>query len=160
FSPPRIRQSPFRLLPLILTLLILVVALFIFSQHVSSAARANLYGPAKTTPTALPDASLKQQPQEITFDGCPPEGDGDDPVLNQNKNRVDAGNYQPIAFSDILSLTWPKAIERKRHDQWSASAQAEIAQNEGLPVAVEGYLAMAREEGPESTNCHSATDHD
>jgi hypothetical protein len=80
--------------------------------------------------------------------------------LNRNKNRVDDGNYQPTSFSTILNLAWPKETERKAHDQWSASAQAQVAQAEGLPVAVEGYLALARKEGPETPNCHSSTDDD
>src|SRR5262249_8359774 len=45
-------------------------------------------------PAGLPSASFKQQAKEVTFNGCPPEGDGGDPVLNRNKNREDDGNYQ------------------------------------------------------------------
>ncbi|HLY25825.1 MAG TPA: hypothetical protein VKQ72_05760 [Aggregatilineales bacterium] len=112
------------------------------------------------SPAGLPGASYRQTPQEITFDGCPPEGDGGDPILNQNKNRVDEGNYQPTSFSAIAQLTWPSETEKTSRDNWSSSAQAAIAQAEGLPVAVEGYLALARKEGPESTNCHSTTDED
>src|SRR5258708_29244813 len=97
---------------------------------------------------------------EIPFHTCPREGDGVDPVLNRNKNRVDDGNFQPTAFSAIVNLKWPAETERTDHAKWSASAQAEVAKAEGLPVAVEGYLAEAREEGPETPNCHSATDHD
>ncbi len=108
----------------------------------------------------LPSGSFRQTPGEITFHGCPPQGDGGDPVLNENKNRVDNGNYQPTAFNTILNLSWPQETERRAHADWSASAQAQVAQAEGLPVAVEGYLALARLEGPETPNCHSTTDAD
>src|SRR5579859_6730438 len=117
-------------------------------------------GGGGNSPAGLPSASFRQSPQEITFDGCPPEGDGGDSALNQNKNRVDEGNYQPTAFSAIAQLTWPSETEKTSRSNWSSSAQAAIAQAEGLPVAVEGYLALARKEGPESTNCHSTTDED
>jgi hypothetical protein len=35
-----------------------------------------------------------------------------------------------------------------------------VAQNEGRPVQAEGYLLLVRHEGPESPNCHSATQRD
>ena len=108
----------------------------------------------------LPDQSFRQSPQEITFHGCPPEGDGGDPTLNRNKNRVDSGNFQPTAFNTILNLPWPKATEKKAHADWSSADQQQVAQSEGLPVMVEGYFALARQEGPETPNCHSSTDFD
>src|SRR5262245_54588502 len=80
------------------------------------------------TGPGLPAGSFRQNPSEITYDGCPPEGDGGDPILNKNKNRVDNGNYQATAFSTILNLTWPKETERRAHDTWSASAQTQVAQ--------------------------------
>jgi hypothetical protein len=104
--------------------------------------------------------TFKQTSKQITYNGCPPEGDGGDPVLNRNKNRVDEGNYQPVAFNTILNLPWPKETERRDHSAWSASAKAQVDRAEGLPVVVEGYLALARQEGPETPNCHSATDVD
>jgi hypothetical protein len=117
-------------------------------------------GGAPNSIVGLPSLSFKQQSKEITFDSCPPEGDGGDPILNMNKNRVDAGNFQPVAFDTIEKLPWPQETERKAHADWSQSAQNQVAQAEGLPVMVEGYLAEARQEGPETPNCHSSTDHD
>ena len=117
-------------------------------------------GASGPTLKGLPAASFKQTPKEITFDGCPPQGDGGDPVLNNNKNRVDVGSFQPVAFDTIEKLSWPPAIERKPHADWSAADAATIAQAEGLPVQVEAYLAEAKQEGPETPNCHSATDFD
>jgi hypothetical protein len=108
------------------------------------------------TPGGLPDIQDKPQPVEITFQGCPPEGDGGDPVLNRLKNRVDEGNYIPVQFDAIFGLTWPKAVERRMHSEWSSQDAAEISRYESIPVVVEGYLVDAKESGPESTNCHGA----
>jgi hypothetical protein len=108
----------------------------------------------------LPDVSFKQTPQEITFQGCPGEGDGGDPILNLNKNRVDEGQYQLVDFATLLNLPWPPDAERTDHDTWSQATTDQIAQAEGLPVMVEGYLAFARAQGAETANCHSTTDAD
>lgn len=131
-----------------------------FPDSGSSGGSASGGNTTGSTSPGLPPASYRQTPGEITFNGCPPQGDGGDPILNENKNRVDNGNYQPTSFSTVLNLPWPKETERHAHDQWSASAQAQVAQAEGLPLAVVGYLALARQEGPETPNCHSSTDAD
>ncbi|HMF56722.1 MAG TPA: hypothetical protein VK619_10300, partial [Pyrinomonadaceae bacterium] len=81
-----------------------------------------------------------------------------DPALNRLKNRVDEGAYFPVQFDAFMQVRWPKAIERRSRDRWSSADAAEIARYEGTPVAIEGYLAGAREEGPESPNCHGADD--
>ncbi|HJZ48092.1 MAG TPA: hypothetical protein VKE41_13030, partial [Roseiflexaceae bacterium] len=96
------------------------------------------------------------QPAEITFHGCPPEGDGGDPTLNRLKNRVDEGAYVPVQFDVVEQLEWPPAVAGKRHADWSSRDAADVAHYEGIPIAVEGYLAGAKQEGPESTNCHGA----
>jgi hypothetical protein len=41
-------------------------------------------------------------------------------------------------------------------DGWSRRDSITVAENEGLPVAVEGYLVAGKQEGPEATNCHGA----
>ncbi len=107
-------------------------------------------------PGSLPSMAVKPQPKEIDFQGCPPEGDGGDPQLNRLKNRVDEGDYVPVAFNAILDLTWPTGTERRDISEWSTADKADIARYEGIPVSVEGYIAEAREQGPESTNCHGA----
>ena len=108
------------------------------------------------TPGPLPDLPQKPKSQEITFKGCPPEGDSSDPELNRLKNRVDEGAYIPIQFDAILNLPWPKTIERKDRAKWSPADTASVSRHEGIPVAVEGFLYEARLEGPESPNCHGA----
>lgn len=99
-------------------------------------------------------------PQEETFRGCPPPGDGGDTQLNLLKNRIDADRWQPVALSDLLALTWPRAVERVRRADWPATAAATVARTEGRPVEIEGYILKVRHERPESPNCHDATQRD
>ncbi|MFN8504952.1 hypothetical protein [Kouleothrix sp.] len=117
-------------------------------------------GPAATAAAGpaggLPDMPRKPRPAGSDFQGCPPAGDGGDTALNQLKNRVDEGDYAPVSFDAVAQLAWPQAIERKRRSDWPAADARDIAAHEGTPIAVEGYLAGAKEEGPESTNCHGA----
>ena len=101
----------------------------------------------------LPNMPEKPQPQQIIFDGCPPEGSGGDPELNKLKNRVDIGNYVPVSFDTLTSLTWPKSVERRNMADWSPDSRAFIEQYEGIPVMVEGYIVAAKESSPESANC-------
>ncbi len=107
-------------------------------------------------PGPLPEMPSKPHPAEITFDGCPPEGDGGDPALNRLKNRVDENTYIPVLFDLVVHLPWPPAIERKKRSNWSTDDSKAVARYEGVPIAVEGYLAGAKLEGPESPNCHGA----
>src|SRR5437660_1450949 len=102
----------------------------------------------------------KPQPIARVFNGCPPSGDGGDPALNNLKNRIDEAPWQPSTVATILSYKWPQAIERQPRSRWSNSDAEAIAQYEGAPVQVEGYLVDARSQGPESCNCHSSTEVD
>ena len=106
--------------------------------------------------TLLPNMPTKPKPLLRSFNGCPPEGDGGDPDLNHLKNRVDEGQYVSVPFDAVETLEWPKTIERRRRADWSASDTAAVSSYEGIPVSIEGYLAGARQEGPESPNCHGA----
>jgi hypothetical protein len=111
---------------------------------------------ATTATGALPEMATKPKPAFSNFKGCPPEGDGGDPALNDLKNRVDEGQYVVVNLDAIANLKWPNAIERQRRANWSKADAAEVARYEGVPVSVEGYLAGAKQEGPESPNCHGA----
>lgn len=123
-------------------------------------------GPPPTSPPianpggGLPENGNRPAPPHTTYNGCPAEGDGGDPDLNIRKNRTDAATWYPVKIQRILDLKWPEAIERKAHAKWSAADAAQIAKYEGLPVQVEGWLAGAKGEGPESPNCHSTDDVD
>jgi len=111
---------------------------------------------ANATPGGLPDMPVKPTPKQITFEGCPPEGDGGDPALNMLKNRVDEGDYVPVNFDAIAQLPWPTTIERRDRKNWPEAEAAEVARYEGIPVVVEGFLYNTRSQGPESPNCHGA----
>ncbi len=108
----------------------------------------------------LPANMPRPAPVVQTVNGCPPEGDGGDRAMNRLKNRVDAGGWMRAAPAAVLALTWPQDIERKQRTNWSAEDTAAIARYEGLPLQLEGYLAGAKSEGPESPNCHSVDNPD
>jgi hypothetical protein len=105
-------------------------------------------------------ATGKPKPISDYFKGCPPSGDGGDPVLNTLKNRMDESVWQPTTVADIMSLDWPKAIEGRPRSRWSAEDKADIAEHEGSPVQLEGYFVSAKRMSPESCNCHSKEDRD
>src|SRR5919204_4619927 len=118
--------------------------------------------PMSASPVAVGQvpASPHPTPQEEVFNGCPSEGDGTDPELNRLKNRVDEAAWQPVTVEALLSLRWPAGIGRKGMAQWSAAEHAQIDPFNSVPVQAEGYLLQARQEGPESPNCHSVSDLD
>ncbi|MFL6213665.1 MAG: hypothetical protein ACJ74J_07180 [Blastocatellia bacterium] len=115
-------------------------------------------GPTVGVPRGgFPDMATKPKPKEVVYKGCPPEGDGGDPELNRLKNRVDeADQYFAVDFDSVVQLPWPKTIEHKDRDRWSAADTEAIARYEGIPISVEGFLASSKKEGPESCNCHGA----
>ena len=90
------------------------------------------------------------------FEGCPAEGDGGDGALNRLKNRVDTAEWAPVDFATIINMSWPPFVVRRARDNWNLGDAITVAETEGLPVAVEGYFAGAKVEGPEATNCHGA----
>jgi hypothetical protein len=145
-----------------LVLILLAVALVVWlvlhfrSRRVTSSPPGPAPVETSSSNAGLLNIPTKPQPREITFRGCPPGGDGGDPELNRLKNRVDEGNYTPVPFDSIARLPWPSGVENNRRTRWSASDRAAVARYEGIPVAVEGYLAAAKLMGPESPNCHGA----
>ena len=107
---------------------------------------------------ALPSNANHPKPQEETFQGCPPGGDGGDETLNMKKNRIDdgdGGKFTDVSLADLLKLTWPQDIERRQRTNWSSSDSAAVATNEGVAIRTVGYLLAYKHEGTESTNCHS-----
>ncbi len=121
---------------------------------------ANSGGTASNPGGGLPQLSSKPNPQTGSYQGCPPQGDGGDKDLNVLKNRTDMAAWYPVAINSILSLSWPPGIGGKRRATWSPAETAEIARYEGIPVQLEGWLAGAKQEGPESPNCHAQDDVD
>lgn len=79
-----------------------------------------------------------------------------DSATDLRKNRVDqAAAYQAVPAEAILALPW-QGLATKRFG-WSAADNAKVATYEGVPVALEGYLGGAKEEGKEATNCELDT---
>jgi hypothetical protein len=99
-------------------------------------------------------------PQDETFQGCPPQGDGGDSALNIKKNRIDSGTWQSDTVSNLVSLPYPQGVVKQPRASWSAADAATVAQSEGRPLQVEGYLLLVRHEGTESPNCHDSNERD
>ncbi|HET7081533.1 MAG TPA: lamin tail domain-containing protein [Chloroflexia bacterium] len=108
----------------------------------------------------IPVNAPKPPPPPTNYKGCPAIGDGGDPQLNLRKNRTDSAPWYPVAVSSLLNLQWPKGIERRNRANWTRDDAVAVAQYEGIPVQIEGWLAGAKQQGPESCNCHSADDVD
>jgi hypothetical protein len=120
---------------------------------------APVTGGAPAAGTPLPAGARRPTAQSGTFDGCPAGGDGDDAQQDELKNRTDTGNWIATTVGAILALPMPPNLPEHRRD-WSDADRQAIAVYEGLSLRLEGYLAGARMEGPESCNCHSVSDVD
>jgi len=130
---------------------------FLFALLLVSLGACQLPAVSSGSSTPAPAGSIASAnitPNDPTFHGCPQGGDGGDAALNGLKNRTDEGNWVTVQLSDLLALTWPSEITKKARNTWSAADQATIAQHEGAPIEVEGYIIDLKHEGTESTNCH------
>lgn len=150
--------------PAVLILLVLFILGWLLVRYLRRERGVTVGGPSPPgeTTTArrrgLFDMPVKPTPMQMTFEGCPPEGDnvrmGE---LNRLKNRVDdAASPRVVPFDSVFALPWPPAATRGTSAGWPAAVRAAIERYQGIPVAIEGYLANARESGPESPNCHGA----
>ena len=104
----------------------------------------------------LPTMSRKPTPVSTGYKDCPPDGDGGDRIQNRLKNRTDSARWLAADFDTVRLLTWPRRVERRKREGWTRADRAAVAKYEGLPLAIEGYFAGAKVEGPEATNCHGA----
>lgn len=140
----------------LLPLVILSTAVFASAQH-------------------LPNLPDKPEMKFENHSFCPPEGNataghGGDAELNRHKNRIDeSASYFPVDFAEIANLDFPDGVKGTSRSDWSASDKEAIAKNEGIPIVVQGFLALvnnakpgepkliqgARPEGKESCNCKS-----
>jgi hypothetical protein len=141
------RRSTSRRVAVLVGVVLLVAALAYESSRLSKSRVLPPYA------TGIPFISVKASPKEITFHGCPPDGDGGDRDLNLLKNRIDEGDYVPVQLAAVLALPWPTSVERVPRRRWSSEDAQLVTRYEGIPLSLEGYLAAAREEGTESTNC-------
>ena len=137
-----------------LPLVIVASAVFVSAQH-------------------LPNLPDKPAMQFESHSFCPPEGSTGghgDPELNRHKNRIDASaNYFAVDFAEIASLAFPQGVAGTLRSDWSASDRKAVEKDEGIPIVVEGFLAIvnnahqgkpkllqgARPESGESCNCGS-----
>ncbi len=118
-------------------------------------------GPTAQAAQAAVPAGAHPTPQEETYKGCPPGGDGTDPELNTLKNRVDpVAAPAPMPFATLLNLPWPAAVNQRHMAQWAPGDRTQVAKSNGLGVTVEASFIRVQAEGPESPNCHSTTDVD
>jgi hypothetical protein len=120
---------------------------------------APVTGGAPAAAPPLPADARRPTLRSGVFDGCPAGGDGDDAQQDALKNRTDTGSWVATTVGAVLALPMPPNLPDHRRD-WSDADRQAIAAYEGLPLQVVGYLAGARMEGPESCNCHSASDVD
>lgn len=113
---------------------------------------------AQSTASGFPTNATRPSPKEITFQGCPPTGDGGDTQLNTLKNRVDDGvndTYNDVGLSTLLSLDYPQDVGRTMRKNWTQDEQSAVDAYEGVAVRTAGYLIDYKHEGTESTNCHA-----
>ncbi len=138
---------------------IIVLAVFGAAMYLlATRSEANVLLPISSAVMAQPSGDLpvmpeKPEPGWITFDGCPPEGNGGDTALNLLKNRMDQGPYVPVDFQSLITLTWPKSIENQLVADWSPSGRAFMDKYLGLPLSVEGYIMNIRTAPPDPANC-------
>ena len=96
----------------------------------------------------------KPTPVVQTFHGCPARGRGGDEDLNFLKNRVDVPDgYLEVSFGTVRALKAPTPTHRKDRANWRELDAAFMKEPEDAALAVVGYLAGVRLEGPESTHC-------
>jgi hypothetical protein len=107
----------------------------------------------------FPSTAPHPQPQEITFDGCPPQGSGGDGDLNMLKNRVDDGangTFYDVDVNTLTALPYPVGVQRVRRANWDPNDAEDVALYEGAPLRTVGYILSVKHEGTESTNCQFA----
>ncbi len=94
-------------------------------------------------------------PVEETYRGCPAQGGGgEDPFINQLKNRIDRPVHPiTLSFVQLETLDWPASVVDVPTAQWPAAARARVFQVDGMPERFVGYISSADTAGAEPTNC-------
>ncbi len=103
------------LLPALLLLVVIIAGCSIDTAGVT--------GPT-AAPASFPGSAAHPKPKTITFQGCPPGGDGGDHALNTLKNRTDNGKngaFQDVSFDTLVNLSYPQDIGRTQRANWSQS---------------------------------------
>jgi hypothetical protein len=112
-----------------------------------------------TARAALPDLPEKPTPHSSTYEDCGPRGKKrngrGDLDLNYLKNRIDeADEWIPVDFDAVLNQSFPDSVGKVDRADWDDDDSAQVKRYEGLPISIECYFAWAKDEGPESCNCH------
>jgi hypothetical protein len=71
------------------------------------------------------------------------------------KNRIDeADTWNEVDFDAVLLQPFPEGVGKHHRADWDPQDLAAVKQYEGLPLSLVCYFAWAKDEGPESCNCH------
>lgn len=89
---------------------------------------------ARPDTEATSSVAASPLPGVETYQGYPPAGDGGDRALNLLKNRSDTGRWRATSLPALLSLAWPRAVEKARRVDWAPEDPARVSQNEGRPI--------------------------
>ncbi len=139
----------------LIILLILGAAIYFFGPRLVYKASQEVSPSAVSAQVDdMPSLADKPKPSEISYMGCPPEGQGGDIQLNLLKNRVDEGSYLAVAYDSLLALRWPKNVEQSLMKDWTDANISFISQYQGMPVMLEGYMLSAKEAPPDTSNCN------
>ena len=117
----------------------------------------------------LPHISDKPTPKFESHSFCPAVGltssEHNDPDLNKAKNRIDESDkYFPVSFDEVKNLDRPDKIGRRKRSAWTQGARDAVAEFEGIPIQLTGFLALTKRgknffgaiaEGAELCNCQS-----
>jgi len=120
-----------------------------------------LLGPPLEAQAWMDSLAVWDKPQPVPLHSmtCPATGSGIahlDNGTDLRKNRIDTATaYHSLPIDAILVLPW-EGIAKRRYD-WTPSDLATVTPYEGVPIALEGFLAGAKEEGKEATNCEFDT---
>jgi hypothetical protein len=122
-------------------------------EAVAPALREAAGGP----PGQLPFVANKPKPHSSTYKGCDSRGDDrGDQDLNYLKNRIDEADvWMEVDFKAVLGQPYPLAVGKHHRADWEEENLVAVKRYEGLPVAIVCYFAWAKDEGPESCNCHT-----
>lgn len=124
--------------------------------------------PVATAVSAIISAAWQKFDPAITqhtnADGtvCRDGGDNHDRTTYRYKDRTDTAedhqaSYHAVSLTAIKALPYLSQEHTKWLDQFVAADQQAVFQYQGIPVQVEGWLAVAlRPEKGEATNCSSA----
>ncbi len=103
--------------------------------------------------------AVKPEPFGEPYHGCTPRAAEGDHQLNRRKNRTDSAVWNLVSISSILDLGHPAHLSKNR-DNWTPQQVLGVAQFEGIPVQVVGWLVDLDKEGSETCNCSSCDDVD